>query len=238
MKVFIPSYKRAGKVKTRETIGGGILAVHEFEAQDYEEKEGGEIFFIPDELKGNIAKVRNFILDYADADDVVMMDDDISEIGFHEELVQNKMSPEKIHQFLINGYEMAKELGVTLWGINLQSDPKFYREYSPFSLLAPILGTLSCHVSPKLRYDESLFLNEDYDYFLKTIRKSRKTLRFNKYYYIADHLKNSGGCGTYRLKDFEIEQGEVMQRRWGSKVFKFDINKSTNGAVNVPISGI
>jgi hypothetical protein len=238
MKVFIPSYKRAGKVKTRETIGGGILAVHECESEEYGDKEGGEMFFIPDELKGNIARVRNFILDYADDDDIVMMDDDISEIGFHEELVQNKMSPEKINQFLINGYEMAKELGVSLWGVNLQSDPKFYREYSPISLLAPILGTLSCHVSPKLRYDEELYLNEDYDFFLKTIRKYRKTIRFNKYYYIADHLKSSGGCGAYRLKDFEIEQGEVMQKRWGSKVFKFDINKSTNGAIHVPISGI
>ena len=26
-----------------------------------------------------------------------------------------------------------------------------------------------------------------------------------------------------------------MQKRWGSKVFKFDIKKSTNGRVNVPI---
>lgn len=238
MKIYIPSYKRAGKVKTRETIGTGILAVHEFEAEDYKIKEGGELLIIPDTLKGNIAKVRNFILDSANDGDVVMVDDDISNIGFHEKLVQNKMSSEKIQQFLIDGYRMAKELGVTLWGLNLQSDPKFYRDYSPFSLLAPILGTFSCHVSPKLRYDESLFLNEDYDFFLKTILKNRKVLRFNKYYYIADHLKSSGGCGAYRLKDFEIEQGEAMQKRWGSKVFKFDINKSTNGRVNVPLSGI
>jgi len=238
VKIFIPSYKRAGKVKTRETIGGGILAVHESEAKEYDEKEGGEIFFIPDELKGNIAKVRNFILDFADDDDVVMMDDDIGEIGLHEKLEQKKMSPDKIMHFLKEGFRMAKELGVTLWGVNLQSDPKFYREYSPLSLLAPILGTLCCHVKPNIRYDETLFLNEDYDFFLKTIKKHRKTLRFNKYYYIADHLKSSGGCGAYRLKDFEIEQGEKMQCRWGSKVFKFNINKSTNGRINVPIKGI
>ena len=133
---------------------------------------------------------------------------------------------------------MAKDLGVSLWGINLQSDPKFYREYSPFSLLSPILGTFSCHYKPILRYDENLFLNEDYDFFLKTINKYRKTLRFNKYYYKADHLERSGGCGAYRLKEFEIEQAEAMQKRWGNKVFKFDINKSTNGRINVPLKGI
>ena len=238
MKIYIPSYKRAGKVKTRKTLDGGILAIHEFEEKDYRNNEGGELLVIPDELRGNIAKVRNYILDNTNDDEIVMMDDDIKEIGYHEKLTQNKMKPEGIIRLLENGYQMAKELGVSLWGVNLQSDPKFYREYSPFSLLSPILGTFSCHYKPKLRYDETLFLNEDYDYYLKTINEFRKTLRFNKYYYIADHLKISGGCGSYRLKDTEIEQGERMQKRWGSKVFKFDINKSTNGRINVPIPGI
>lgn len=238
MKIFIPSYKRAGRVKTRETIDGGVLAVHEFEAEEYEEKEGGELLIIPDKLRGNIAKVRNYILENANDDEIVMMDDDISEIGFHENMNQIPIIPEKIIKFLKNGYQMAKDLKVSLWGVNLQSDPKFYREYSPFSLLSPILGTFSCHYKPKIKYDENLFLNEDYDFFLKTINKNRKTLRFNKYYYKADHLVKSGGCGAYRLKDFEIEQAEKMQSRWGSKVFKFDINKSINGRINVQIPGI
>ena len=238
MKIFIPSYKRVGRVKTRETIGGGVLAVHEFEAEEYEKKEGGELLIIPDKLRGNIAKVRNYILENANDDEIVMMDDDIAEIGYHENLEQIPMDSEKITKLLENGYRMAEDLGTSLWGVNLQSDPKFYREYSPFSLLSPILGTFSCHYKPTLRYDENLYLNEDYDFYLKTINKYRKTLRLNKYYYKADHLNKSGGCGAYRLKDTEIEQAKMMQKRWGSKVFKFDINKSTNGRINVPLSGI
>ena len=238
MKIFIPSYKRVGRVKTRETIGGGVLAVHEFEAEEYKKGEGGELLIIPDKLRGNIAKVRNYIIDNANDDEIVMMDDDISEIGFHENMEQVSITPKKFVQFLKNGYQMAKDLDVSLWGVNLQSDPKFYREYSPFSFHSPILGTFSCHYKPELRYDESLFLNEDYDFYLKTINKNRKTLRFNKYYYKANHLGNSGGCGAYRLKDHEIEQAEKMIRRWGKGVFKFNINKSTNGRINVPIPGI
>ena len=136
------------------------------------------------------------------------------------------------------GYQMAEDMNISLWGINLQSDPKFYRNYSPFSMLSPILGTFSCHLKPEIRYDEGLFLNEDYDFFLKTINQYRKTLRFNKYYYMADHLDMKGGCGSYRLKDTEIEQAIIMQKRWGKKVFKFDISKSTNGRINVPLKGI
>ena len=62
MKIFIPSYKRAGNVKTRKTLGCGILVIHEFEEKEYKNKEGGELLVIPDELRGNIAKVRNYIL--------------------------------------------------------------------------------------------------------------------------------------------------------------------------------
>ena len=144
----------------------------------------------------------------------------------------------KCNYFIYNGYNMCIELDCRLWGINLQSDPKFYREYNPFSLLGAVLGTFSCHYKPELRYDEELFLNEDYDFFLKNIKKYRKVLRFIKYYYIADHLNKAGGCGSYRLKDTEIEQAKIMQKRWGSKVFRFNINKSTNGIVNVPLKGI
>ena len=238
MKIFIPSYKRAGNVKTRNALGCGILAIHECEKKEYKDKDGGELLIIPDELKGNIAKVRNYILDNANDDKIIMMDDDISCIGYHENNKQNKMKPEQIMNLFETGYKMAEDMNVSLWGINLQSDPKFYRNYSPFSMLAPILGTFSCHYKPQIRYDERLFLNEDYDFFLKTINKNRKTLRFNKYYYMADHLDMEGGCGSYRLKEYEIEQAQMMQKRWGSKVFRYDINKSTNGRINVPLKGI
>mgnify|MGYP006405088309 FL=1 len=65
MKIYVPSYKRAGDVLTRKVIPDSILAIHEFEKDDYKKKEGGELLIIPDDLRGNIAKVRNFILDNA-----------------------------------------------------------------------------------------------------------------------------------------------------------------------------
>ena len=238
MKIFVPSYKRAGDVLTRKVIPDSILAIHEFEEKDYKKNEGGELLVIPDELRGNIAKVRNFILDNANDDKIVMLDDDVKEVGYHQDCTQNEMNYNQILDFIDNGYVMCEELGCRLWGINLQSDPKFYREYNPFSLLGAVLGTFSCHFKPELRYDEGLFLNEDYDFFLKNIKKYRKVLRFLKYYYVADHLNKAGGCGAYRMKDTEIEQAKIMQKRWGSKVFRFDINRSTNGIVNVPLKGI
>ena len=237
MKIVVPSYKRAGNVLTRKVFPDSILAVHEFEADIYKDKNGGSILIIPDTLKGNIARVRNYILDNIDDNRIIMADDDIRAFGYHENGKQNILDRDRLLSFIDNGYEMCKELNAHLWGINLQSDPMFYHEFQPITLLGVVLGTFSCHYKPTLRYDDNLYLNEDYDYFLKNILKYRKVLRFKKYYYIADHLDMKGGCGAYRLKDTEIEQALIMQKRWGSKVFRFDINKSTNGRIRVPISG-
>jgi len=135
---------------------------------------------------------------------------------------------------------MCEEFGTVLWGLNLQSDPRFYREYSPFSFLAPVLGPFSGHVlrENNLRYDERLGLNEDYDYFLQVIRKYRKVLRNNKFFYMAGHLTQKGGCGSHRTLAKEREQAEIMKRKWGSKIVKYDFRKSTNPHVHVPLKGI
>ena len=153
------------------------------------------------------------------------------------------MSLPEIMDFLVNGFIMAEDLGTPLWGVNLQSDPKFYREYSPFSFLSPVLAPFCCHiiddtVRRRIRYDERLGLNEDYDFFLQVIRIYHKVLRFNKYYYKADHLTVQGGCGAHRTLGEELRQAEIMIKKWGPKVVTYDFNKSTNPRIRVPFKGI
>lgn len=228
-------------MKTRSMLGGeGILAVHRFEEKKYRDVEGGKIVVIPDSLRGNISKVRNWILDHSTDPEVVMMDDDLSEIGYYEkEGEDHVMDPQQIMEFLRSGYRMMRELGgIHLWGINLQVDPKFYREFNPFSFLSPILGTFSCHLDQKLRYDEGLFFNEDYDLWLKMIVRYRKTFRFNKYHYRADHQDASGGCANYRMLDEERKQAKLMMERWGRGVVKYNFKRSINPILNVPIKGV
>lgn len=59
--------------------------------------------------------------------------------------------------------------------------------------------------------------------------------------YIACHafeaIEKAGGCGAYRLKSKEIEQAEIMKKRWGSLI-KYDFNRSMNPTVRIPIKGI
>jgi hypothetical protein len=245
IKIISPTYKRAGKVKAVDVFHDKlILAVHEFEVDEYRKAyPNNEIMVLPDETKGNMAKVRNYIRDNCNSRYLVMIDDDVEEIGYHENLRRNPIGLVAIMEFLENGFQIAEDVGTILWGINLQADPKFYREYSPFSFLSPVLGPFSCHiindnVLKEIRYDERLGLNEDYDFALQVLHKYHKIYRNNKYYYIAGHLTETGGCGSYRVLTEEIKQSEIMIKKWGNKVVSYNFKKTTNPRVRVPLKGI
>lgn len=238
--IITPSYKRANNVKARCVFGNNlIIACHEFEEEEYKKwNPDNKLLIIPDELRGNMAKVRNFMLENSPTKYLVMIDDDVIEVGYHENMKTIPYNYDDLMSFIVNGFVMAEELGTVLWGLNLQSDPKFYREYSPISFLSPVLGPFSCHIINDLRYDERLGLNEDYDYALQVLHKYHKILRFNKYYYLAGHLTEKGGCGAYRTMDKEIAQSKIMIGKWGNKIVKYNFDKSTNPRISVPLKGI
>lgn len=236
---FVPSYKRCSETITSKWLESAILCVHQFEEKEYKEHNKNKILVIPDNLRGNMAKVRNFILNKCKADVCVMLDDDVKEVGYHENLQQISMSQGDLYYKIQEWAHQAQDMGTVLFGINLQSDPKFYREYSPISTQSPVLGTFCCILKKgnKIKYDERLGLNEDYDYSLQVLFEYHKILRWNKFYYVVDHLDKDGGCGAYRLMDEEIAQAEIMQEKWG-KYVRYNFEKSTNPRIRSPFSGI
>jgi flavodoxin len=240
IKFFSPSYKRAGKIDIAKWLPNVVLCVHEFEEKEYRRHHKNELLILPDSLRGNMAKVRNYILENSVCDVCVMMDDDVQFVGYYENGVQVKMAPGRLIEKITEWYHQAAALNTVLFGVNLQTDYKFYKELSPLTFKNPILGTFSCVIKKgnNIRYDERLSLNEDYDYFLQVMRIYHKVLRWNKYHYQAGHLKEPGGCGAYRTLKREKEQAEIMIKKWGKSVVRYDFNRSTNPIVNVPIKGI
>ncbi len=243
IKIFCPSYKRPHDVRTAKVIGAEslILCVQDFEAEAYEKAHpNNTIMALPDSVRGNMAKIRNHIRDNADADRFVMMDDDVNWFGYHEQCKRIKMDWPHIQEMLENGFDMAEELGTVLWGVNLVDAPRCYRQYSPISFLSPVLGPFSCHLGhdADLRYDERLGLNEDYDYAIQVMRKYRKLLRFNKYFYVCEHLDQPGGCATHRSMDKEKAQAEIMIQKWGPGLISYKMDHSPNPRINCPLKGI
>jgi hypothetical protein len=243
--VVIPSYRRAGRVATRKLVPGATLAVHEFEASEYESAEGGDLLVLSDDLRGNMAKVRNAILTegFKRSRWVMYLDDDIVDVGkFRYDQGDGRwhhvhLDSEDIALFIANGFVMAEDVGSRMWGMQVSSDPKFYREYSPLTFLSPVLGTFCGVIDNPLRYDERMGLNEDYDYFLQQVQRYHRVLRFGGYYYRAGHLTDSGGCGSWRTVEEERWQAELMLKKWGSGVVSYDLSKSTNPRIRVPLKG-
>ncbi|NCD40572.1 MAG: hypothetical protein EOL88_00620 [Bacteroidia bacterium] len=243
--IAIPSYKRANDCLTAKKFSRAVIYCHQFEVEEYKKYNDNKIVAIPDDLAGKgMAVIRNFILDNSKGNELVMLDDDIRQFGYYENLEMFMMTEQEVYDLFENNFRMAKELGTKLWGVNLQSDKKFYREYSPFSFSSVILGPCMGIIKDEdIRFDERLGLKEDYDYSIQALRKFRKVLRFNKYHYVSAHIKKKGGCASYRTMKKEEEQAILFQKKWGHNVVEIKRkiqggNLSINPIVRIPINGI
>lgn len=253
--VCIPSYKRP-KVETLDVYPNCRVYVAESEFAAYRASNGvgADIVAVPDEVQGNAARIRNYILDVefeAGADGVLLLDDDMSAVRRFE-AVQAKhglfgyqakdLNEAELLAFVRHGFELCDEWGFKLWGVNCVKDPRSYCAYTPFSTNEFIGGPFSGHLRNPLRYDERLPLKEDYDLLLQHCNKYRGVLRFNAYHYDCKQSDQAGGCAQMRNLARERQQFEALQRKWGADIVKSDgLSKKTfdyNPRIKVPIRGV
>lgn len=251
--VCCPSYKRP-KVKTLDYLPFCKVYVDNKEYEEYKKqnKGGANIISVPDGIQGNLCRIRNYILDkeLAENDVCLIIDDDLGGIYYFEKLEEHKVSADEFLEFIEKYSIMADDIGAKFWGVNCNSDPQCYREYTPFSTTSYIGGPFQCFLKGNdLRYDETLPLKEDYDMTLKQLNKYRVVLRINKYHYKCEQSTNAGGCASYRNIEREKEQLSMLQNKWGTKIVKIDKSDRShsskkikkidyNPVINVPIKGV
>jgi hypothetical protein len=214
--VAIKSYKRAGEVTTLNVVPFGWLWVPESQAEDYRREYGERVIAIPDVEDGNLCRKQNAILNRTPSPWVVILDDDITAIGRWEGGGHHRLKPDEIMRLIEDGFSLAAQMGVTLWGIQQRQDGLCYDVYQPFSLLSPILGPFHGHLSPTVRYDERALGKDDYDFWLQTIAREHKTLRLEKYHYLHDHGHKQGGFVAQRTLAIEMRGVAFMREKWGS----------------------
>ena len=153
------------------------------------------------------------------------------------------LTPEQAEGVFIQAANLAYMWGCPMFGFNLNTDGRNYQQYKPFSLTQPILGPCSGHWEHDLLYDDKMDLKEDYDISIQALNKYRKILRFNKYAVDADHKTNKGGCVSYRTLEREEAACKAIEKKWGTKIIHYNIEKGKytsylNGIVNIPINGV
>lgn len=252
IRVFVPSYKRRDRVQTlRKVYGGAVLVVAESEQAAYERANpGAEVWGIPDAMQGNIARVRNYILDNAGCDAVCMMDDDITRLGrfvgnpdtgFGYE--RDTLAGSRFESFLERYTALCEDLGLHLWGVNIQAANRLYHQAEPFSFTKQVLGPFCVHVQSDIRYDEGLPLKEDYDLFLQHMQRYRGVLRVNAAWYANGGSKGAlGGCAASRSIGEERRELDMLKRKWGAGVVREDSSSKRgfdfNPIIKCPVRGV
>ena len=99
-----PSYKRP-KVETLDYISTCKVWVAEREYEDYLKANPGfeqNIISVPNEVQGNLCRIRNYILDHelAENDAVLLIDDDMHSIGRFDSLITSPSMNEAISALL------------------------------------------------------------------------------------------------------------------------------------------
>lgn len=233
-----PSYRRPEKSITQEAYPFVKLVVAESERAEYE-SNGNEVVACPDEVQGNISRVRNWILEQylPHYDCVILMDDDISYMGRWNKRDRLKFAPEELMEFCEMHSIICKDAGLKLWGVNLAATDKgWYSEHSPFGFNHVILGPFMAHMQgTEIRYDETIPLKEDYDMSLMHLWKYRGVLRVNYGFYHAKHGKQPGGCAGIRNIEAERKQFMLLQEKWGSDVVQRDTRSNKDFDYNPKI---
>jgi len=245
-KIYCASYKRANICKTHKYLKDITYVVMEQEAEKYK-KIHDQIWVIPNEVQGNLARVWNYILDNSPEKNIVTIDDDIKYFGRWNGNKSVRLNEQEVYNMIQEGMQLAQDLNVVYWGLNCLADKGAYREYTPFGTCQYIGGPFQAHINNDLRYDEQIYLKEDYDMTLQVLNAYRKNIRMNMYHYVCEQATIIGGCADYRNVAKEIEQNKKLQKKWGSKIVRFDkSNKSSgkeksfdiNPIINVPIKGV
>jgi hypothetical protein len=241
---YAPSYKRPEKSITQKLYPFVKLVVKESEAEEYIQN-GNEVVKCPDNIQGNLCRVRNWILDnlFLDADCLILLDDDCRGIGRWQDQTYYKFNSDELFESCEIWAKLCSDFGFKFWGLNCVVDKGAYREYTPFGTLQYIGGPFQAFLKDNyIRYDEDLPLKEDYDITLQNILEFGGALRINFASYDVKQAEQEGGCATYRNLDYEREQFYSLQKKWGKDIITRDKGSKKsfdfNPILKIPTKGV
>lgn len=252
MNIVIPSYDRSHGLLGKDYFKTAKYVIPESQRDKYAKiVDVKRLIIIDDDQDGSITKKRNWILKNI-ARPVVMIDDDVSSIGYYERRKGEKdghhkkktLQPEQIDWFFHHSFDMAEQFGSKMFGLSQNEDNRIYKEYLPFSLSKVALGPVQGHLDHPLMFDHNIGTKDDYDMALQQLNTYKRLFRWNKFHYICEHGDNSGGIVSHRSMDKEIHFCKAIMLKWGKKIIQYQIppTKMTDllnaKKVNVPIAGV
>jgi len=227
LKICIPSLGRPDSIgKTLDFVGreNTRVYVNPDDEQAYIDSIGKELVRVVDDPKvRGITPTRQFMLeDNRKEDWFCMIDDDC--IGMLYRFTDKFTEITETNHFrevLLSTYQMCLDLGTPLWSYSAPQNPSFYTllDHFKFSGNMSSFHGIIPSLMGNINYDTRLKVMEDYDIALQCkyykrflIVDKRYCLKFNNPYF------QKGGCSVNRNKDILWEAGELMRKKYGTKV--------------------
>lgn len=197
-KILIPSYLRAGKVKTLELLQDDIYGCDDIiiatqtpsDYEAYTKAYKGKATIIYREGH-SVGDNRNTLLEWAQKNGVsfaVMLDDDVKSIRFING--SRATSAKQLNELFLRCFRVASGEGSPLWGC-YPCDNRL--SMKPSVRVALLTGACMGFLDMSLRFDNRYRIKEDYELSLRLMRQGKKTLRFNSFG-LSVIQKPDGGC--------------------------------------------
>lgn len=209
MKLFIPTYKRVKKQKTWEVLPDAIkeftyLVCPESEAKLHK-AVNRQVLAVPDSVKG-IAKTRQWILENADDDEILMLDDDQSfrcrEAGSYK---LRPMVDSDYQDMLDAASETLKEynaVGISAQAGNNRTFPKSVvapgRMYNMYAL------NRNFFLDNDIRFD-AMTVMEDFHVTLSMLKMGYSNAILQDWCWGSPGSNADGGCSNYRTAEVQRE---------------------------------
>ena len=225
MLIAIPSKGRAGKVKSLKYLPSAVLFVPEYEADDYRSFYP-EVVSVPSSVIG-ITQTRNWILDNAKDDSVVMVDDDVKQSGWVKlnefKSKHVKLTPSEWIKECSTLFELTRSMQYRLWGIATQSAPRSVYPYKPLLWRSYVTASF-CGICNEtgIRFDETYKVKEDYELNLRCVKEDGGVVAARYLYWENSHWHDDGGCKDYRTTEMEQDAIDRLCTAYPGMVRKID----------------
>jgi hypothetical protein len=218
MKIAIPTYNRP-ELKSYDLacsiVGEENVYVFFHNQADREQYRADIKNVVITGLPKGIGGARNAILNYfKQGEEIIMMDDDISEITrlslFDKKRVIVLKPKEALFEFKLC-FDTIKAQKAYLWGVYPVNNA-FYMARKVNGKCF-IIGWIMGIIVNELRFDEQMPTKEDYDYAIQNIKKYKKVARFD---YLSCNAKYQakGGLDYVYGTEKEKQAFQMLMDKW------------------------
>lgn len=163
----------------------------------------------------SLAELRNYVLDSFEAEQVVMLDDDIKHCCCLVGLTRSILNASQSRRVIDTVALAASECGAKLFGFNQAWDVRKVRMCEPVRLRGWIGGVVGV-VGRLPRWDESLRAKVDIDACLRELHLRRILWVDDRYSFEQKRDNNSGGSFNWKTQQVVEDDLRRLRRKWGN----------------------